>query len=70
MDRLHGVDSTGRRLSGAGSEWARFPAKVCGAKARVIYGAERPKAEKKPPARAVCLPVLSVKKDRAQSSRS
>ena len=38
------IDSTGLRLSGAGSEWARFSAKVCGAKVHVIYDAdaERP----------------------------
>ena len=31
------IDSTGLRLSGAGSEWARFSAEVRGAKAHVIY---------------------------------
>lgn len=38
------IDSTGIRLSGAGSEWARFSAKACGAKVHVIYdpGADRP----------------------------
>lgn len=38
------IDSTGVRLSGLGSEWARFSAKACGAKVHVIYdaGAERP----------------------------
>jgi hypothetical protein len=38
------IDSTGVRLSGSGSEWARFSAKACGAKVHVIYdaGAERP----------------------------
>ena len=38
------IDSTGLRLRGAGSEWARFSAKVCGAKVHVIYDAdaERP----------------------------
>lgn len=38
------VDSTGLRLSGAGSEWARFSARACGAKLHVVYdaGAERP----------------------------
>ena len=34
------IDSTGVRLSGAGSEWARFSAKVCGAKVHVIYDAD------------------------------
>ena len=38
------IDSTGLRLSGAGSEWARFSANACGAKLHVIYDAdaERP----------------------------
>ena len=38
------IDSTGVRLSGAGSAWARFSAKACGAKVHVIYdpGADRP----------------------------
>jgi hypothetical protein len=38
------IDSTGVRLSGLGSEWARFSAKACGTKVHVIYdaGAERP----------------------------
>jgi hypothetical protein len=38
------IDSTGLRLSGAGSEWARFSAQACGAKVHVIYdaGADRP----------------------------
>jgi Transposase DDE domain/Domain of unknown function (DUF4372) len=38
------IDSTGVRLSGAGSEWARFSANACGAKLHVIYDAdaERP----------------------------
>ena len=38
------IDSTGVRLSGLGSDWARFSAKACGAKVHVIYdaGAERP----------------------------
>jgi hypothetical protein len=38
------IDSTGVRLSGRGSEWARFSAKACGAKVHVIYDAdaERP----------------------------
>src|SRR5690606_8194045 len=38
------IDSTSLRLSGAGSEWARFSATACGAKLHVVYdaGAERP----------------------------
>jgi hypothetical protein len=38
------IDSTGLRLSGAGSEWARFSANACGAKVHVVYDAdaERP----------------------------
>lgn len=38
------IDSTGVRLSGQGSQWARFSAKACGAKAHVIYDpdADRP----------------------------
>lgn len=38
------IDSTGLRLSGAGSEWARFSTNACGAKLHVIYDAdaERP----------------------------
>ena len=38
------IDSTGVRLSGMGSEWARFSAKACGAKVHVVYDAdaERP----------------------------
>jgi Transposase DDE domain/Domain of unknown function (DUF4372) len=31
------IDSTGIHLGGAGSEWARFSAEVCGAKAHIIY---------------------------------
>lgn len=34
------IDSTGVRLSGLGSEWARFSAKACGAKVHVIYDAD------------------------------
>ena len=34
------IDSTGLRLSGAGSEWAHFSYKACGAKAHVIYDAD------------------------------
>jgi Transposase DDE domain/Domain of unknown function (DUF4372) len=38
------VDATGLRLSGSGSEWARFSARACGAKLHIVYdaGAERP----------------------------
>jgi Transposase DDE domain/Domain of unknown function (DUF4372) len=38
------IDATGVRLSGAGSQWARFSDQACGAKVHVIYdaGAERP----------------------------
>ncbi len=38
------IDSTGIRLSGAGSQWARFSHNACGAKLHVIYDAseERP----------------------------
>ena len=38
------VDSTGLRLAGLGAEWARFSAKVCGAKLHVVYDpdADRP----------------------------
>jgi len=43
-DAVHLIDSTGVRLSGLGSEWARFSAKACGAKVHVIYDpdADRP----------------------------
>jgi len=34
------IDSTGLRLSGAGSQWAHFSYKACGAKAHVIYDAD------------------------------
>ncbi len=38
------IDSTGLRLSGMGSQWARFSARACGAKLHVVYDAdaERP----------------------------
>jgi hypothetical protein len=38
------IDSTGLRLAGLGAEWARFSAKVCGAKLHVVYDpdADRP----------------------------
>jgi hypothetical protein len=31
------IDSTGLRLAGVGTEWARFSTEVCGAKAHVVY---------------------------------
>jgi len=31
------IDSTGLHLAGIGTEWARFSAEVCGAKAHVVY---------------------------------
>lgn len=34
------IDSTSIRLTGMGTEWARFSAGVCGAKAHVIYDAD------------------------------
>lgn len=38
------IDATGVRLSGAGSQWARFSHQACGAKLHVVYdaNAERP----------------------------
>lgn len=38
------IDATGVRLSGAGSQWARFSHQACGAKVHVVYDAdaERP----------------------------
>jgi len=36
-DAVRLIDSTGLHLAGVGSEWARFSAEVCGAKAHVIY---------------------------------
>jgi Transposase DDE domain/Domain of unknown function (DUF4372) len=38
------IDSTSVRLSGAGSQWARFSERTCGAKVHVVYdaGAEQP----------------------------
>lgn len=43
-DAVYLIDSTGIRLSGLGSQWARFSAKTCGAKVHVIYDpdADRP----------------------------
>jgi hypothetical protein len=34
------IDSTGLHLAGIGSQWARFSADVCGAKAHVVYDPE------------------------------
>jgi len=36
-DAVRLIDSTSLHLSGAGAEWARFSADVCGAKAHVVY---------------------------------
>ena len=36
-DAVRLIDSTGLRLSGVGSQWARFSSHVCGAKAHVVY---------------------------------
>ena len=36
-DAVRLIDSTGLHLAGAGTEWARFSAEVCGAKAHVVY---------------------------------
>ncbi|UHS62313.1 IS4 family transposase [Agrobacterium vaccinii] len=38
------IDATSLRLSGAGSQWARFSHQACGAKVHIVYdaGAERP----------------------------
>jgi hypothetical protein len=36
-DAVRLIDSTGLRLSGVGSQWARFSSDVCGAKAHVVY---------------------------------
>lgn len=43
-DAVYLIDATGLRLSGAGSDWAHFSAKACGAKLHVIYDpdADRP----------------------------
>jgi hypothetical protein len=43
-EAVHLIDATSLRLSGAGSEWARFSADACGAKLHVVYDAdaERP----------------------------
>ena len=36
-DAVRLVDSTSLRLSGVGSQWARFSSQICGAKAHVVY---------------------------------
>jgi hypothetical protein len=36
-DAVRLIDSTGLHLAGAGAQWARFSAEVCGAKAHVVY---------------------------------
>jgi len=36
-DAVRLIDSTGLHLAGAGANWARFSAEVCGAKAHVVY---------------------------------
>lgn len=36
-DAVRLIDSTGLRLAGVGSQWARFSSEVCGAKAHVVY---------------------------------
>ena len=36
-DAVRLINSTGLRLAGAGANWARFSAEVCGAKAHVVY---------------------------------
>jgi IS4 transposase len=36
-DMVRLIDSTGLRLAGAGTNWARFSTDVCGAKAHVVY---------------------------------
>jgi len=36
-DAVRLIDSTGLHLAGAGANWARFSADVCGAKAHVVY---------------------------------
>ena len=43
-DAVRLIDSTGVRLAGVASEWARFSKKTCGAKAHIIYDpdADRP----------------------------
>ncbi|MDR9808813.1 IS4 family transposase, partial [Rhizobium hidalgonense] len=43
-EAVHLIDSSSLRLSGAGSDWARFSDQACGAKVHVVYdaNAERP----------------------------
>ena len=36
------IDSTGLHLAGIGTQWARFSAKACGAKAHIVYDPDRP----------------------------
>jgi hypothetical protein len=36
-DAVRLIDSTSLHLAGAGAQWARFSAEVCGAKAHVVY---------------------------------
>lgn len=36
-DAVRLIDSSGLRLAGAGSDWAKYSAKVCGAKVHIIY---------------------------------
>ena len=36
-DAVRLIDSTSLRLAGAGAEWARFSADVCGANAHIVY---------------------------------
>ena len=36
-DAVRLIDSTSLHLAGAGTQWARFSADVCGAKAHVVY---------------------------------
>lgn len=47
------IDATGVRLAGLGAEWARFSARVCGAKLHVVYDpdADRPLSAGVTPAR-------------------
>ena len=36
-DAVRLIDSTSLRLAGAGAEWARFSAEICGAKAHIVF---------------------------------
>jgi hypothetical protein len=40
-DAVRLIDSTNLHLAGAGTQWARFSANVCGAKAHVVYDPDR-----------------------------